>query len=107
MNALAPVSVPPLPSHPSPRVSLPVLSNQEKRAFQACKRMHYLRYRLLKRPVGSSESSRLWSAVRQGLHAWWRAAMVREDRLCAALAAIDAFAANPSGLASLDHADRI
>jgi hypothetical protein len=96
-----------LPSNLSPRVSLPVLSNQEKRAFQACKRMHYLRYRLLKRPVGSSESSRLGSAVRQGLHAWWRAAMAREDRLCAALAAIDAFAANPSGLASLDHADRI
>lgn len=72
----------------APRRSLPLLSNSEKRCFQSCKRRHYLRYRLLKRPLLAADPLRFGALVHKGLEAWWRAAKAGTDRLAAALDAI-------------------
>jgi hypothetical protein len=98
-------SSPSLVPESSPRArSLPVLSNAEKRCFQSCKRKHYIRYRLLKRPLQAPESLLFAGALRRGLDAWWRAAMSGEDRLAAALAAVRAPAGH-GGAEALDAFD--
>jgi hypothetical protein len=73
---------------PAPRRVLPLLSNSEKRCFQSCKRKHYIRYRLLKRPLLASAPQRFGSLVHMGLEAWWLAAKAGGDRLAAALEAV-------------------
>ncbi len=62
-----------VPNSP-PRRVLPVLTHSEKKCFRACRRKHYLRYRLLKRPMRSSDPLRFGSGFHRGLEVWWRAA---------------------------------
>jgi hypothetical protein len=86
--------------------SLPLLSNSEKRCFQSCKRKHYLRYRLLKRPLRSSDPQRFGTTIHHGLEAWWRAAMTGtegDDRLMAALNAMRADLLDPFDLAKAEE----
>jgi PD-(D/E)XK nuclease superfamily len=87
MNATTPLAPPsPLPELAlRPRVALPVLSSAEKRCFQSCKRKHYIRYRLLRRPLRAPESVWLGRVLHRALAAWWRAAQEGGDRLVAAL----------------------
>ena len=76
-------------SVPAPRTSLPLLSNSEKRCFQSCKRKHYIRYRLLKRPLLATAPQRFGSLVHRALEAWWLAAKAGEaNRLDAAFEAL-------------------
>jgi hypothetical protein len=77
-----------LPSVPALRTSLPVISNSEKRCFQACRRRHFFSYRLFKRPLLGTTPQRFGSLMKRGLGAWWLAAQAGADRLAAALAAV-------------------
>ncbi len=89
-SALAPSVDPSLDLAARPRTSLPVLSSAERRCFQSCRRKHYIRYRLLRRPLRAPEPLWFGRAVRRGLTAWWRAMQEGGDRLGAALLAVQA-----------------
>jgi hypothetical protein len=79
------------------RPLLPVLSSAEKRCFQSCKRKHYIRYRLLKRPLRAPEASHFARAIHRALDAWWSAAQRGEVRLAAALTALRALLGDEPG----------
>lgn len=81
-------AIPETPAAPTPKKRLKLLTHSEKRCFRSCRRKHYIRYLLLKRPVMPSEPLRFGALVHRGLEAWWLAAKAGEDRLEAALEAV-------------------
>jgi hypothetical protein len=105
MPAFAPSVAPSLDLAARPRTSLPVLSSAERRCFQSCRRKHYIRYRLLRRPLRAPEPLWFGRAVRRGLTAWWRATQEGSDRLAAALAAVRATEPDDGGV-ELDPFER-
>lgn len=83
--------------NPALRRSLPVLTHSEKKCFRACRRKHFFTYRLLKRPVRSSDPLRFGSGFHRGLEVWWRGAkegIGGDDRLSLALSEIREVFAN-------------
>lgn len=56
-----------------------IITASRLRAFRACKRLHFFRYELMRRPTKTADALRFGSLFHRGLEAWWIAMRFREE----------------------------
>lgn len=71
---------------------LPLLTTSRLKTFRRCPREHHYAYELGVRPIDSGDAVRFGDLIHKGLEAWFKA--VADDRLRAALAALDVESGN-------------